>query len=68
MPYKSVNPAAGEVVKTFANHADSEVQAALSLAHALYRSEWSTGPIEPRLSEFGIKELVNQKLVVVAPG
>lgn len=68
MPYKSVNPAAGEVVKTFANHTDSEVQAALSSAHALYQSEWSRGPIEPRLSEFGIKELVNQKLVVVAPG
>jgi succinate-semialdehyde dehydrogenase/glutarate-semialdehyde dehydrogenase len=49
MPYKSVNPATGEVVRTFANHTDAELQSALAVAHALYKSAWSKGAIQPRL-------------------
>ena len=49
MPYRSVNPATGEVITTFANHTDAELQSALSVAHALYKSDWSNGPIQPRI-------------------
>jgi succinate-semialdehyde dehydrogenase / glutarate-semialdehyde dehydrogenase len=49
MPYKSVNPATGEIIKTFANHTDAELQSALTVAHALYKSDWSRGRIQPRL-------------------
>ena len=49
MAYKSVNPASGEVVQTFANHSDREIEAALSVAQALYKSEWSKGSRQPRL-------------------
>ena len=49
MPYRSVNPATGEVITTFANHTDAELQSALSVAHSLYKSKWSKGPIQPRL-------------------
>mgnify|MGYP003583954919 CR=1 FL=1 len=49
MAYTSVNPATGETIRTFANHTDAEIQSALGVAHALYKSAWSKGPIEPRL-------------------
>lgn len=49
MAYKSVNPATGEVVKTFANHTDAELRSALEAAHALYESSWSQGSRQPRL-------------------
>lgn len=49
MPYRSVNPATGEVVTTFADHTDAELQSALSVAHSLYKSNWSKGPVQPRL-------------------
>ncbi|QGZ63098.1 NAD-dependent succinate-semialdehyde dehydrogenase [Paraburkholderia acidisoli] len=50
MPYRSVNPATGELVKSFDNHSDAEVSAALDSAHAFYRSSWAQGSIEPRLA------------------
>jgi succinate-semialdehyde dehydrogenase/glutarate-semialdehyde dehydrogenase len=49
MAYQSVNPTTGEILKTFANHTDAEIQSALTVAHALYKSDWSKGPIQPRL-------------------
>ena len=49
MPYRSVNPATGEVITTFANHTDAELQSALCVANSLYKSDWSDGPIQPRL-------------------
>ena len=50
MAYESVNPATGERGKTFASHTDAELQAALTTAHALYKSRWCKGPIQPRLT------------------
>jgi len=50
MAYESVNPATGERVKTFANHTDAELEAALDTAHDLYKSGWCKGPIQPRLA------------------
>ena len=49
MPYQSVNPATGEFIKSFANHTDAHIAAALTTAHTLYKSNWSKGPIDPRL-------------------
>lgn len=49
MAYKSTNPATGETVAEFANHSDDEIDAALAAAHAVYRSDWSQGPIGRRL-------------------
>lgn len=50
MAYQSVNPATGELIKTFANHSDEDVASALAVAHALYKSDWAHGPIENRLA------------------
>lgn len=50
MPYQSVNPATGKLIRTFANHSDAEIEAALATARAVYKSDWSQGSIEPRLA------------------
>nr|CAD6437688.1 NAD-dependent succinate-semialdehyde dehydrogenase [Rhizobium sp. Q54] len=49
MAYVSINPATGETVAEFANHSDDEVLHALAESHAVYKSQWSQGPIENRL-------------------
>jgi len=49
MAYRSVNPTTGEVIETFANHTDAQVESGLMLAHALYRSDWCKGARPPRL-------------------
>jgi len=50
MPYRSVNPATGEVLASFADHSDDDIQSMLTVAHNLYKSGWSQGPVQPRLS------------------
>lgn len=50
MAYSSVNPATGEFIRSFDNHTDAEVQAALTQAHQLYKSAWAKGAIQPRLA------------------
>jgi succinate-semialdehyde dehydrogenase/glutarate-semialdehyde dehydrogenase len=49
MPYRSIDPTTGEVLKTFADHTDDEIKQLLGAAHNAYRSAWSQGPIERRL-------------------
>ena len=49
MPYRSVNPATGEVIATFTSHTDTELKSALTVAQALYESDWSRGPRQRRL-------------------
>jgi succinate-semialdehyde dehydrogenase / glutarate-semialdehyde dehydrogenase len=49
VPYRSVNPTTGDVIRTFPNHTDAEIESALAMAHSLYKSTWSTGPLRPRL-------------------
>jgi len=49
VPYRSVNPATGEVVKTYDNHSDAELEAALATAHSIYEAGCSRGPIQQRL-------------------
>jgi len=62
MAYQSVNPATGELIKTFASHTDAELETALKAAHALYKSEWSKGPIQSRLEVLKrLAQLVDQR-------
>jgi len=49
MAYQSINPATGELNKSFPNHSDADVKSALAAAHTLYKSDWSKGPRQPRL-------------------
>ncbi|WP_338240467.1 NAD-dependent succinate-semialdehyde dehydrogenase [Aurantiacibacter hainanensis] len=50
MAYKSINPATGETVAEYFNHSDQEIENALAQADAVYRADWSQGPIERRLA------------------
>lgn len=47
MPYRSVNPATGEVLKTFAEHTDREMLEALATADKAFVS-WAARPIGER--------------------
>ena len=49
MAYQTVNPATGEVIKTWSSHTDQQIEDALVAAHKLYKSHWSKGPMQPRL-------------------
>jgi len=47
VPYRSVNPATGEVLKTFTQHTDQEVMEALATADKAFVS-WAALPIDER--------------------
>jgi succinate-semialdehyde dehydrogenase / glutarate-semialdehyde dehydrogenase len=47
MPYNSVNPATGEVLKTFREHTDQEMMEALATADRAFLS-WAALPIDAR--------------------
>ncbi|MBV4369196.1 NAD-dependent succinate-semialdehyde dehydrogenase [Erwinia sp. BNK-24-b] len=49
MSYKTINPANNETIKSWPDHNDQQVEAALKTADDLYHSSWSKGPIQPRL-------------------
>jgi succinate-semialdehyde dehydrogenase / glutarate-semialdehyde dehydrogenase len=48
VPYRSVNPATGEVLKTFTEHTDQEVMDALAKADSAFLS-WAARPIAERV-------------------
>lgn len=48
MAYQTIDPTTGALVKTYPNHTDADVEAALAAAHKLYKSSWSKGPVKPR--------------------
>lgn len=50
MTFQTINPTTNELVKTYENHTEADIEQALSTAHALFKSEWSKGAIEPRLA------------------
>ncbi|GAB7540336.1 NAD-dependent succinate-semialdehyde dehydrogenase [Burkholderia sp. 3C] len=50
MAYQTINPTTNELIKTWPNHTDADVEAALATAHRLYKSAWSKGPIQPRVA------------------
>src|SRR3984885_9557250 len=47
VPYRSVNPATGEVLKTFTEHTDQEMMDALATADKAFVS-WGTRPVAER--------------------
>jgi succinate-semialdehyde dehydrogenase / glutarate-semialdehyde dehydrogenase len=47
VPYRSVNPATGEVLKIFPEHTDQEMMDALATADKAFVS-WGTRPVEER--------------------
>jgi succinate-semialdehyde dehydrogenase/glutarate-semialdehyde dehydrogenase len=47
VPYRSVNPATGEILKTFAEHTDQEVAQALATADKAFAS-WAASPVNER--------------------
>jgi succinate-semialdehyde dehydrogenase/glutarate-semialdehyde dehydrogenase len=47
VPYRSVNPATGEVLNTFTEHTDQEMMDALATADKAFVS-WAARPIEER--------------------
>lgn len=53
MPYPSVNPATGEVRKTFPEHTDRQVMDALAAADRAFRT-WSARPFNERSKTVGV--------------
>lgn len=49
MPYQTINPASNKLIKSWPDHTDSQIEQALATADALYHSEWSKGPLQPRV-------------------
>lgn len=49
MAYQTINPTTNILIKTYPNHTDAEIEAALGAAHKLYKSNWAHGPIQSRL-------------------
>ena len=52
MPYRSVNPATGEALKTFPEHTDRQVMDALAMADRAFRT-WSARPFSERSKIIG---------------
>jgi acyl-CoA reductase-like NAD-dependent aldehyde dehydrogenase len=57
MPFKSVNPATGELVRTFEEISDRDLELALATAHKAYETDWRLrpGPSSPPTSSGGHK-------------
>ena len=53
MAYQSVNPANGELLRSFDQHTDEEMRNALATADNTYRSVWSTMSIRDRAKIVG---------------
>src|SRR6266436_6708596 len=53
MAYQSVNPANGEVLRTFDQHTDEELRDALATADDTYRNVWSPMSIRERAKIVG---------------
>src|SRR4029453_3752928 len=45
----TINPTTNELIKTYPNHTDTDIEAALTAAHKLYKLSWSQGSTQPRL-------------------
>jgi succinate-semialdehyde dehydrogenase/glutarate-semialdehyde dehydrogenase len=46
--YQTINPATGEVVKTFQDISESELEVVVSRAHSVYESDWRHRPVADR--------------------
>ena len=52
MPYRGVNPATGEVLKTFPEHTDEQMWGALATADKAFRA-WAARPFSERSKIIG---------------
>ncbi len=57
MAYQTINPTTNELIKTYPDHTDQQIEEALAAAHTLYKSEWPKGSIQPRLAVLRKPEL-----------
>lgn len=48
MPYQTISPATGEVVRTFPDISDGELNAAIGRAHSVYETDWRHRSIAAR--------------------
>lgn len=48
MTYQTVNPATGEVLATYANATDRELEASVAQAHETFAADWRHRPVEAR--------------------
>lgn len=66
MPYQSVNPATGQLLKKFEEHSDQQMMAAVAAADRAYRESWSTIPYKERAKCIGnaAKLMLEQKEVL----
>ena len=54
MLYQTINPATEEVVKTFPEHTDAQLQEIIAKAEAVYKSDWKSE--DDRAKESGSQE------------
>ena len=50
MPYQTINPATGGLVRSFADSTDDELEAAVTVAHDAYTKDWRHRAVEERAS------------------
>ncbi|MBA4143994.1 MAG: aldehyde dehydrogenase family protein [Nitrosospira sp.] len=48
MPYQTINPATGKLIKTYENIADQDLEAAVANAHKVFHSNWRHCPVTER--------------------
>jgi succinate-semialdehyde dehydrogenase/glutarate-semialdehyde dehydrogenase len=53
MAYQSVNPFSGEVLRTFDQHTDEQMEQMLAVAAATFRQKWSMTPVHERAKVIG---------------
>src|SRR3984957_80361 len=53
MPYHTVNPCNGEVVRTFDQHTDQQMEQMLATADKTFRENWSTKSVRERAKVIG---------------
>ena len=53
MAYQSVNPFNGEVLRTFEEHSDQQMEGMLATADKIFREIWSGKPIRERAKVVG---------------
>ncbi len=53
MPYQTVNPFNGEVVRTFDQHTDQQMEQMLANADKTFRERWSKKPVRDRAKIVG---------------
>jgi succinate-semialdehyde dehydrogenase/glutarate-semialdehyde dehydrogenase len=48
MPYKTINPATGELLTTYDDISDQLLEAKLAAAHRAFESDWRRRPVSDR--------------------